>query len=96
VCAAQQYFSDFPKISVALFPKIGNTLPINQRTTAAAVGEGDGEMDIQIEAFALVLSKGYSPKQITKINLAEDGSLASVELGTDADGFGIFILNFVL
>lgn len=53
-------------------------------------------MDIQIEAFALVLSKGYSPKQITKINLAEDGSLASVELGTDADGFGIFILNFAL
>jgi hypothetical protein len=57
---------------------------------------GDGEMDIQIEAFALVLSKGYSPKQITKINLAEDGSLAGVELGTDADGFGIFILNFAL
>ena len=49
---------------------------------------------IQIEASALVASKGYTASQITKINLADDGSLASVELGADNDGFGIFILNF--
>ncbi len=51
---------------------------------------------IQIEAAALATSKGYAASQITKINLSADGSLASVELGVDADGFGIFILNFAL
>lgn len=51
---------------------------------------------IQTEAAALAASKGYAASQITKINLAADGSLASIELGTDADGFGIFILNFAI
>ncbi len=51
---------------------------------------------IQIEAAALAATKGYAASQITKINLAADGSLASIELGTDADGFGIFILNFAI
>lgn len=51
---------------------------------------------IRTEAAALAASKGYRADQITKINLAADGSLASVELGVDADGFGIFVLNFAL
>lgn len=51
---------------------------------------------IQTEAAALAASKGYAASQITKINLAADGSLASVELGIDADGFGIFVLNFAI
>lgn len=51
---------------------------------------------IQTEAATLAASKGYSADQITKINLADDGSLASVELGADADGFGIFVLNFAI
>ena len=51
---------------------------------------------IQIEAVALATSKGYRADQITKINLTAEGALASVELGVDADGFGIFILNFAL
>lgn len=51
---------------------------------------------IQTEAAALAASKGYRAGQITKINLADDGSLASIELGTDADGFGIFVLNFAI
>ncbi|MBA2525947.1 MAG: hypothetical protein H0V18_09225 [Pyrinomonadaceae bacterium] len=50
----------------------------------------------QIEAAALAASKGYAVTQITKINLTVQGELASVELGTDADGFGIFVLNFAL
>ena len=51
---------------------------------------------IRTEAAALATSKGYRAEQITKINLAADGSLASIELGVDADGFGIFVLNFAL
>lgn len=51
---------------------------------------------IQTEAAALAASKGYAANQITRINLASDGSLASVELGTDADGSGIFVLNFAI
>lgn len=51
---------------------------------------------IRTEAAALAASKGYAASQITKINLTADGSLASIELGADADGFGIFILNFAL
>lgn len=51
---------------------------------------------IHTEAAALAASKGYAANQITKMNLAADGSLASIELGADADGFGIFILNFAL
>lgn len=51
---------------------------------------------IQTEAAALAASKGYRADQITKINLTAEGALASVELGVDADGFGIFILNFAL
>lgn len=51
---------------------------------------------IQTEAAALAASKGYAANQITKINLASDGTLASIELGVDADGFGIFVLNFAL
>lgn len=51
---------------------------------------------IQIEAAALAASKGYAANQITKINLTDTGALASIELGADADGFGIFILNFAL
>ncbi len=51
---------------------------------------------IQIEAAALAASKGYAASQITKINLTDAGSLASIELGADADGFGIFVLNFDL
>ena len=51
---------------------------------------------IQTKAAALAASKGYVAAQITKINFADDGSLASVELGIDADGFGIFVLNFAL
>lgn len=51
---------------------------------------------MQIEAAALAASKGYAASQITKINIADDGSLASVELGADADGFGIFVLNFAI
>ena len=51
---------------------------------------------IQTEAAALAATKGYAASQITKINLAADGSLASIELGADADGFGIFILNFAI
>lgn len=51
---------------------------------------------IRTEAAALAASKGYPVDQITKINLAADGSLASIELGIDADGFGIFVLNFAL
>lgn len=51
---------------------------------------------IQNEAAALAASKGYAVSQITKINLTDAGALASVELGTDADGFGIFVLNFAL
>jgi len=52
--------------------------------------------DIRTEAAALVASKGYRADQITKINLTAEGALASVELGVDADGFGIFVLNFAL
>lgn len=51
---------------------------------------------IQTEAAALAASKGYVVSQITRINLAANGSLASIELGTDADGFGIFVLNFAI
>lgn len=51
---------------------------------------------IQTEAAALATSKGYAASQITKINLAADGSLASIELGIDAEGFGIFVLNFAI
>lgn len=51
---------------------------------------------IKTEAVALAASKGYAAGQITKINLADDGALASIELGADADGFGIFILNFAI
>jgi hypothetical protein len=51
---------------------------------------------IQTEAVALAASKGYAASQITKINLTAEGALASIELGVDADGFGIFVLNFAL
>jgi hypothetical protein len=50
----------------------------------------------EFEAAALAASKGYAASQITKINVADDGSLASIELGIDEDGLGIFILNFAL
>lgn len=49
---------------------------------------------IQTEAAALAASKGYAASQITRINLTDAGALASIELGADADGFGIFVLNF--
>jgi hypothetical protein len=51
---------------------------------------------IRTEAAALAASKGYTASQITKINLTAEGTLASIELGVDADGFGIFVLNFAL
>jgi hypothetical protein len=51
---------------------------------------------IQTEAAALATSNGYRAEQITEINLAADGSLASIGLGVDADGFAIFVLNFAL
>lgn len=51
---------------------------------------------IHTQAAALAATKGYSASQVTKVNLAADGSLASIELGTDADGFGIFVLNFAI
>jgi hypothetical protein len=51
---------------------------------------------IQNEAAALAASKGYADSQITNINLAANGSVASIELGVDDDGFSIFILNFAL
>lgn len=51
---------------------------------------------IQTEAAALAASKGYAASQITKINLTDAGELASIELGADADGFGIFVLNFAI
>lgn len=51
---------------------------------------------IQTEAAALAASKGYAANQITKINLTDAGELASIELGADADGFGIFVLNFAI
>lgn len=51
---------------------------------------------IETEAAALAASKGYAANHITKINLTAEGALASVELGVDADGFGIFVLNFAL
>lgn len=51
---------------------------------------------IQTEAAALAASKGYAASQITKINLTATGELASIELGTDADGFGVFVLNYAL
>jgi hypothetical protein len=49
-----------------------------------------------IKALALAESKGYTAAQITRINMTDDGDLASVELGVDADGFAIIILNFAL
>lgn len=51
---------------------------------------------IRTEAAVLAASKGYTASQITKINLTAEGTLASIELGVDADGFGIFVLNFAL
>lgn len=51
---------------------------------------------IQTEAASLAASKGYRAEQITKINLTDAGGLASIELGVDADGFGIFVLNFAI
>lgn len=51
---------------------------------------------IQTQAAELAASKGYAASQITKVNLTDAGALASIELGADADGFGIFVLNFAL
>lgn len=58
--------------------------------------EIDMTKQIQTEAAALAASKGYVADRITKVNLTDAGELASVELGTDADGFGIFVLNFAI
>jgi hypothetical protein len=52
--------------------------------------------EIQTEAAALAVSKGRAASQITKINVTDTGTLASIELGVDADGFGIFVLNFAI
>jgi hypothetical protein len=51
---------------------------------------------IKNEAINLAALYGYAASEITKINMSDQGELAIVELGTDADGFGIFILNFSL
>lgn len=58
--------------------------------------ETDMTTAIQNEASDLAASKGYRAEQITKVNLTDDGQLASIELGTDEDGLGIFVLNFDL
>jgi hypothetical protein len=49
---------------------------------------------IEADAVALIAKYGYRANEITDINIAADGSLASVELGTDADDMARFVLNF--
>jgi hypothetical protein len=63
----------------------------------AETGEQFGVLcAIEVQAIALVARRGYVADDITQVNLADDGTLASVECGIDDDGMSCFVLNFAL
>ena len=51
---------------------------------------------IEADAISLVTIWGYDASEITQVNLDDHGKLASIELGTDGEGFGRFVLNFAI
>lgn len=51
---------------------------------------------IDAEAIALAARHGASASDIKEIYIADDGTLASIDLGGDADGMPRFILNGAL
>ena len=51
---------------------------------------------LEAQAIALGATRGYTPDQITDVHLADDGTLASITCGQDADGMARCVLNFAL
>ena len=51
---------------------------------------------IEDQAVKLAARHGYAVPGPDQINLADDGALASVECGVDADGMACYVLNFDL
>ena len=51
---------------------------------------------VEAKAVQLAYRHGYGPKDISEVYLADDGSLASVECGTDDEGMARIVLNFSL
>lgn len=51
---------------------------------------------IEAQAVDLAAQHGYAPPQADQINLADDGTLASIECGVDMDGMACIVLNFSL
>jgi hypothetical protein len=51
---------------------------------------------IEQQSIDLAARRGYPAPRPDQVNLADDGSLASVECGCDEDGMSCFVLNFDL
>jgi len=49
---------------------------------------------LEADAVALIATCGYAASDITEIYVADDGALASVECGIDADDMARIVLNF--
>lgn len=49
---------------------------------------------LEADAVALIATRGYAADEITGVNVADDGTLASVECGADADDMARIVLNF--
>lgn len=49
---------------------------------------------LEQQAITLAASRGYPAPKPEQVNLADDGSLASVECGVDGDGLACYVLNF--